>query len=121
MITKGTRIAAMVLALLLAFGLVMAEEKKESSKAAITVSEKVGDMEFDYSLPHGLQLSVFGTPIFYSSSLSFVTPGWVEQIYVTTGEKITAKDVEITELENGKKITIKHSSSYNVDSKFCCL
>ena len=71
---------------------------------------KVGDMEVDYAPLEGLRLSVFGTSVIGSSSIVVVSPTWVIEYYKTNNMPNFPDNITIEDIENGKRIVIKHIS-----------
>ena len=96
------------------------EAEPEGMNDQLPIKVNVGDMEFTYGFPDGMQLSVFNIPIITCSDSCAVSPGWSKVFYVASREKTNAnKSFEIKPFgKKGKQVIIYHRNSKEKKSPF---
>ena len=100
-------------------GIAIAEVADNKKYNVSRIHENVGDMDFEYSQAKGIRLSVGGTSFITAtaSSLSVVSPGWIEKYFLTVLEP-SIYMVETVEFGGGKKIILTQKSTTDPEDRF---
>ncbi|MFH0793728.1 MAG: glycoside hydrolase family 20 zincin-like fold domain-containing protein, partial [bacterium] len=102
--TAQRRSVFFVLALL-TFAAVSARSADSTSEA---LSEKVGPLEFRYSLDDGACLSVYGVPVISNGSLWAERPSSTSRYYGVIDQPNILKEATAGNYKNGRRVTLHH-------------
>ena len=99
------------------FSLCMIAAFSAESENPGVFEESVGDMHLQFS-SRGVRLSLFDIPIIKTYYLTVVKPDWSFHYYLNEIHPDMVGNIAVEEIENGKKITVKHFTSPREESPF---